>query len=264
MITESPNSELNVPKPMPRAKSTGNITGVVNPVPTPRLRDSPTDDNNVPVPRPRPAPRRDVQSAFVPTLNSNFQENLQQMSFELNQIEPVKSGVSHAEGHLSSQFNSILDAPNSPVSVPKSDPFDTSSIDTKFINPNVNIPTMTYVENSSSQSNTNNQINHSFPEPTFSPPSGPPPPVSPPPSPPTGDHSLEEINVSPRLIDQNCPSHPPPNLPPPPPPRPVDGPPSNLPPVPSRPIVPSRPPASIPNNLPPVPSRNLPPVPPRN
>lgn len=261
MITESPNSELNVHRSIPRAKSTGNITGVENPVPTPRLRDSPTDDNNVPVPRPRPAPRRDIQSAFV---NSDFQENLHQRSSELNQIEPVESGISHTEGNLSSHFNSILDAPNSPVSVPKSDPFDTSSINTKFINPNVNIQTMTYVENSSSQLNTNSQINHSFPEPTFSPPSGPLPPVSPPPSPLSRDDSLEEINVSPRLIDQNCPSYPPPNLPPPPPPRPVDGPPSNLPSVPSRPTIPSRPPASIPNNLPRVPSRNLPPVPPRN
>ena len=133
MITESPNSELNVPRPMPRAKSTGNIIGVENPVPTPRLQDSPTDDNNVPVPRPRPAPRRDIQSAFV---NSDFQENLHQRSSELNQIEPVESGISHTEGNLSNHCNSILDAPNSPVSVPKSDPFDTSNIYTKFINPN--------------------------------------------------------------------------------------------------------------------------------
>ena len=101
LITESPNSELNVHRSIPRAKSTGNITGVENPVPTPRLRDSPTDDNNVPVPRPRPAPRRDIQSAFV---NSDFQENLHQRSSELNQIEPVESGISHTEGNLFSHF----------------------------------------------------------------------------------------------------------------------------------------------------------------
>ncbi|XP_063401650.1 synaptojanin-1-like isoform X1 [Mytilus trossulus] len=267
-VAESANEGANVPKPIPRARSTGNITGTINPVPVPRsrdspteerkpiprLRDSPTDDSSIPASRPRPAPRREVQSAFVPSTNSNDIYSGQ-----------VMSGLNQNEQNISSQPNSILDAPISPFTKPKADPFDTSNVQAKFINPLYNIPASNFVDNSSQQNGNVEMRDPSFPEPMFSPPSMPPPaPESPPPSPPVTHNSSGDLNESPRLNDQNPPSHPPPNLPPPPPPRPVDGAPTNLPPVPSRPAVPSRPPSSIPNNLPPVPSRSLPPVPPRN
>ena len=278
--SQSGSSGLDVPKPIPRNLSTGNISAKATaeqPLRPPRTRDSPTNENppNIST-RPTPAPR---QSSIEPSLEDPPMPRAPppvppsrpqtiaprgappappRADLQSESPPPLPSGpcppVPSRYANIP-QSNNLMDTPLSPQNrePTEADPFDTSNIPTHYMSQPLPTVPKRNIESPSNCvpdfSTDNNQISHSNHHEDYSPPS---PEFAPPDIPPPS------LNFTPNDNNDSF-SQSPPKMPPPPPPRSGDLAPAN-----QLPSVPSRP--SVNNGLPPVPSRpaNLPPVPPRN
>jgi len=281
-------------KPVPRARSSGNIVGTTIDQPSrpPRKKDIPGSDSmDVSThdlqARPSPAPRRDVQSSVFDQDTSKLElggsQNLAPRSVPppLPQnrtdggvigrpLPPIPRRTEDCQPSMSSQ-NNLLDKPLSPDHVKSTeiDPFDTSSVPAHFMNtqaPNQPVAGSTVmgsgipVNNYNSKTNVTIGVNFNLESPPHSP----------------GEMSSQSPNFSPPDMPPPQYGGPPQEPPPPPPPREDSIPDNYIPPsfddddheytyilpptgpppdLPPPPLPETDPACTTPKTLPPVPSR---------